>query len=357
MTPDREIQIAAETNKPAQPDEVGSGQSRRWLGRLLPLVISAFFLWLVFRRVEWTSLQQAFNEISYPLLPGVILVYLAGFVPRAQKWRLILHKLKAVPLGACLGYSFVGCAGNAVLPARLGELVRAYICSRREEVAATSVLSTIVLERVLEVLSLMLLFGFTVWATGQGALKFWALIGLAVICGIVILIFIMQQRGDWLLKLAGLIPWKGPRKSIANLAELFLEGLAVVRDPKKLLMILILGLSVYCIEGGAYWLLAKAMSLQVSYLQSLFVLCFIFVGMLIPATVGNIGPLQYFCVLGFGFFGVSEEPALIYSVFLNAILYIPALIGFVYLTRYGFTLGGLRKQAPLAAGLKQEDKT
>jgi uncharacterized protein (TIRG00374 family) len=321
------------------------------------LAISLFFLWLVFRRVEWARLQQALSEISYPILPLVILVYLAGFLPRAQKWRLILHKLKAVPLGACLGYSFVGCAGNAVLPARLGEVVRAYICGRREEVAATSVLSTIVLERVLEVLSLMLLFGFTVWATGQGALSSWALMGLAAVCAVVVLIFLMQKRGAWLLKLTGLIPWLGLRERATGLAQRFLEGLAVVRDPARLLLVLVLGLLVYCIEGGSYWLLAKAMGLQVSYLQSLFVLCFIFVGMLIPATVGNIGPLQYFCVLGFGFFGVKEEPALIYSVFLNAILYVPALIGFMYLARYGFTLGGLRKQAPLAAGLKQEEKS
>jgi uncharacterized protein (TIRG00374 family) len=354
LPPKTETHIEADNVKQAGPQKDQSGQLRRWLGRLLPLLISAFFLWLVFRRVEWSRLQQAFSEISYPLLPAVILVYLAGFIPRAQKWRLILHKLKPVSLGACLGYSFVGCAGNAVLPARLGEVVRAYICGRREEVAATSVLSTIVLERVLEVVSLMLLFGFTVWATGQGALKSWALVGLAVICAVVTLIFIMQRRGDWLLKLVGLIPWEGPRHSVANLAKLFLEGLAVVRDPKGLLLVLALGLLVYCIEGGAYWLLAKAMGLEVSYLQSLFVLCFIFVGMLIPATVGNIGPLQYFCVLGFGFFGVHEEPALIYSVFLNAILYIPALVGFMYLARYGFTLGGLRDQASQATQMEQE---
>ena len=351
MPPNTGTHIDAESAQPSQSEEARPRPLRRWLGRLLPLLVSAFFLWLVFRRVEWARLQQAFSDISYPLLPAVILVYLAGFLPRAQKWRLILHKLKPVPLGACLGYSFVGCAGNAVLPARLGEVVRAYICGRREEVAATSVLSTIVLERVLEVLSLMLLFGFTVWATGQGALKSWALAGLAVTCGVVAVIFIMQQRGDWLLKLAGFIPWQGPRESVTVLAQRFLEGLAVVRDPKRLLLVLALGLLVYCIEGGGYWLLAQAMGLKVSYLQSLFVLCFIFVGMLIPATVGNIGPLQYFCVLGFGFFGVHEEPALIYSVFLNAILYVPALIGFMYLARYGFTLGGLRKQASLARGM------
>jgi uncharacterized protein (TIRG00374 family) len=300
----------------AQQAKANSSQAwRRWLGRLLPLAISIFFLWLVIRRVELKRLQEALSQISYPLLPAVLLVYLLGFIPRAQKWRLILHKLKAVPLSACLGYSFVGCAGNAVLPARLGELVRAYICGRREEMAATSVLSTIVLERVLEVLSLMLLFGFTVWATGQGSLRSWALLGLAVICGVVALIFIMQKKGDWLLKLVGLIPWPGLRERVSGLAQRFLEGLAVVRDPARLVMVLVLGLVVYCIEGGSYWLLAKAMGQDVSYLQSLFVLCFIFVGMLIPATVGNIGPLQYFCVLGFGFFEVNEAPALIYSVF------------------------------------------
>lgn len=353
--PDQHIGQPASGQAAASPSQA----LRRWLGRLLPLAISIFFLWLVIRRVELARLQEALRQISYPLLPAVLLVYLLGFIPRAQKWRLILHKLKPVSLGACLGYSFVGCAGNAVLPARLGEVVRAYICGRREEMAATSVLSTIVLERVLEVLSLMLLFGFTVWATGQGALRSWALAGLGVICAVVVFIFLVQRKGVWLLKLTGLIPWAGVRERVSGLAQRFLEGLAVVRDPARLFTVLVLGLVVYCIEGGSYWLLAHAMGLDVSYLQSLFVLCFIFVGMLIPATVGNIGPLQYFCVLGFGFFGVNEAPALIYGVFLNAILYVPALIGFIYLARYGFTLGGLRNQAPLAAGIGrkgQEDK-
>ncbi len=339
---------------PSPPASSPPSPVARWLGRLVPLAITALFLWLVAREVEWAQLKAALAEVSYPLLPLVIVVYLAGFIPRAQKWRLILAALGSVPLGSCLGYSFVGCAGNAVLPARLGEVVRAFVCGRREGLAATSVLSTIVLERVLEVLSLMLLFGFTVWATGQGDLRSWALAGLAAILVLTGFIFLLQRHGEWLLKLVGVLPWPGVRQRVTGLARLFLEGLAVVREPGRLLAVLALGLVVYLVEGTSYWLLARAMSLEVSYLQVLFVLCFIFVGMLIPAAVGNIGPLQYFCVLGFGFFGVAGSTALVYSVFLNVILYVPALAGLVFLTHYGFNWRELGAQAR-AAGLEKED--
>ncbi|KMY68299.1 hypothetical protein AAU61_00915 [Desulfocarbo indianensis] len=331
-----------------------NGSLKKWLGRLLPMAFSALFLYLVFRRVEWGRLLETLRTLSYPLLAPVVAVYLLGFIPRAKKWQLILEHLKPVSLASCLGYSFVGCAGNAVLPARLGELVRAFLCGRREGAAATAVLSTIVLERVLEVLSLMLLFSLTVWLTGRGELQTWALLGLGACLGLIALLFVMQRRGGWLVGLAGLVPAKGLRERLIDLAQRFLEGLAVVRAPGRLFLVLALGLAVYLIEGSSYWLLAMALGLKVSYVQSLFVLCFIFVGMLVPAAVGNIGPLQYFCVLGFSFFGVEDSAALVYSVFLNAMLYVPALIGLICLARYGLSLESLRKQAPQAA-LKREE--
>jgi uncharacterized protein (TIRG00374 family) len=243
-----------------------------------------------------------------------------------------------------LGYTFVGCAGNALLPARLGELVRAYICGRREEVPATAVLSTILLERVLEVLSLLILLCAVVGVTGRGELYQLALGGLAVCLGLMGGLFFLQRQPGWLMKLAGLLPWPGLRAKAQGWLSTFVQGLAVVKSPARLLAILALGWAVYLIEGGAYWLLARAFGLAVSYPQTLFVLCFIFVGMTIPSTVGNIGPLQYFCVLGLGYFGVDSSTALIYSVFINAMMYLPALVGLIFLHSYGASLGSLRGQ-------------
>ena len=151
--------------------------------RLILLAVTALFLYLVLRKVEPERLWSALRGLYWPLLPAVVAVYLAGFIPRAQKWRIILGRIKPVSLMGSLGYTFVGCAGNALLPARLGELVRAYICGRREDIPATAVLSTILLERVLEVLSLLILLCAVVGYTGRGELYQLALIGLAVCLG------------------------------------------------------------------------------------------------------------------------------------------------------------------------------
>ena len=312
--------------------------------RLILLAVTAFFLYLVLRKVEPASLWQALSQLYWPLLAPMVVVYLAGFIPRAQKWRIILGRLKPVSLISALGYTFVGCAGNALLPARLGELVRAYICGRREEIPATAVLSTILLERVLEVLSLLLLLCVVVYHTGKGELYQLALVGLALCLGLMGGLFLLRRHPSWLLKLAALLPWPGIKAKAEGWLSTFVEGLAVVKSPARLLAIIALGWVVYLIEGGAYWLLAQAMGLGVTYPQTLFVLCFIFVGMTIPSTVGNIGPLQYFCMLGLGYFGVDSSSALIYSIFINAMMYLPAPVGLIFLHSYGASLGGLRGQ-------------
>ncbi|BEQ14365.1 lysylphosphatidylglycerol synthase transmembrane domain-containing protein [Desulfoferula mesophila] len=312
--------------------------------RLILLIITALFLYLVLRKVEPAKLWQALTQVYWPLLLPVVLVYLAGFIPRAQKWRIILGRIKPVGLGDCLGYILVGCAANSLLPARLGELVRAFICGRREQVPATSVLSTIVLERVLEVLSLLVLLCVAVWLTGRGELYRLALVGLALCLGLMAGLFWLQRRPGWVLKLTALLPWEGLRERAQGWLTTFVQGLAVVKSPSRLAAIIALGWAVYLIEGAAYWLLAYAFDLQVTYPQVLFVLCFIFVGMTIPSTVGNIGPLQYFCVLGLGYFGVDSSQALIYSVFINALMYLTVPLGLVYLHAYGATLGGLRSR-------------
>ncbi len=318
--------------------------------RLILLAITALFLYLVLRKVEPAKLWQALTQVYWPLLAPVVLVYLAGFLPRAQKWRIILGRLKPVGLGRCLGYIMIGCAANSLLPARLGEVVRAYICGRREEVPATAVLSTIVLERVLEVLSLLILLCAVVGATGRGEVYQLALVGLAVCLGLLLGLFLLQRRPGWLLRLAELLPWPGLRARAQGWLKTFVEGLAVVQSPARLAAIIALGWAVYLIEGASYWLLAQAFGLQVTYLQVLFVLCFIFVGMTIPSTVGNIGPLQYFCVLGLGYFGVDSSHALIYSVFINAMMYLTVPLGLVYMHAYGATLGGLRGQISAGPG-------
>jgi uncharacterized protein (TIRG00374 family) len=235
-----------------------------------------------------------------------------------------------------------------VLPARLGELVRAYILSRREQVAASSVLSTIVLERVLEMISLALFFSAAVWAVGLAGIQKWALLGLFGCLLLFFLIFLLQRRHQWLVGLAARIPWPNLRERGSDMVEKFLDGLAVVRAPGRLLAVVGLGVAVYLVEGASYWTVARAFGLEISYAQSLFVLCFIFIGMTIPATVGNIGALQFFCGLGLSFFGVGASQAFVYSVAINALLYVPALLGLIILPRYGSSLRRLK--AELQAG-------
>jgi hypothetical protein len=124
--------------------------------------------------------------------------------------------------------------------------------------------------------------------------------------------------------------------------EKFVIGIRILKNPLRLIWVILLGVGVYVIEGLAYWGIAQAFHIDVSVIQVLFLVSFIFIGVTIPSTVGNIGPLQYFCILGLSFFQIDKGTALVYSVFLNLMMYVPAVIGIAYLYKFGISFKELK---------------
>src|SRR5512133_2168183 len=122
---------------------------------LVILVLSVYFsIW----KVDFSELGKSFSTANYLIPLALIPVVLASFVVRALRWKVIIrHIYPEVGLGALTSGVVVGYFMNNVIP-RSGELARPYITSQREKSTTfTGLLGTIVVERFIDVIFLLLL--------------------------------------------------------------------------------------------------------------------------------------------------------------------------------------------------------
>ena len=126
-----------------------SGFLRRWQF-WLGIAISALFLWLALRGLRLADVWQAIQGAQYLwLIPGLA-AYWIGVWVRSWRWTYLLRPLKSISTRKAFPIVVIGYMGNNVLPARAGELLRAYVLRRSEKVPISGSLATIVLERAFD---------------------------------------------------------------------------------------------------------------------------------------------------------------------------------------------------------------
>ena len=164
-----------------------------WLG----IAISLLFLYLALRGLGLKDLGQALEGANYWwLLPGIA-IYFVGVWARAWRWHYLLRPIKRIPTARMFPIVTIGYAGNNIFPARAGEVLRAIVLKRQEQVPISASLATIIVERVFDGV-VMLAFVFlnlpelarlTVNSGFVGDIRTLALVGSGVFIG-VLLIFL-----------------------------------------------------------------------------------------------------------------------------------------------------------------------
>ena len=128
---------------------------------LIGITISIIFLWLAFQKVDFTRMAQAFKEANYwYIVPAVIGLFFAHWL-RAFRWRYFIDPIKRVKLGSLFSALLIGYMANCLVPAHLGEFLRAYVIGKRANMSGSSAFATIALERIIDVFTLLLITAAT----------------------------------------------------------------------------------------------------------------------------------------------------------------------------------------------------
>jgi uncharacterized protein (TIRG00374 family) len=253
----------------------------------------------------------------------------------------------------------IGFAASALLPARPGEVLRPFLLARREGFSATSAFATILLERLLDLVTVLLLFGLFVLmaepatSTADPALYRTVQVGglfagLTSLAGLVFVFFMAghpERLGELARRAERFLPARVAH-AIAHLVERFAGGFALMRRPGALVEALLLSLPVWLSIASGIWFVSRAFHITMSFVGAFLLVALLTVGVAVP-TPGAVGGFHYAFRIGVTtFFGAPNERAVGAAIVLHAISFLPVtLLGLVFMVQDGLDLGRLRHMA------------
>jgi glycosyltransferase 2 family protein len=294
---------------------------------LVSLVALAAVVWWATKQ-ESPHIPTGGDALAW-VLAGVGLYVVATLV-RAERWHQILgHTGVTTKRADCYALTTIGYMGNNVLPARAGEVLRVVLLSPRCDASKRTIISSIVAERVLDVIALLTIFIVTVYAvlstaevlpTDRPLLV--TAIGILLLLAGAVAIWILRKHHffervrDWLRPLAD-----SPRALLSRWGLALLAGTFLL----------------WTIEASVYWTVARAVDMDISIGGSLYLVALTNFVAALPAAPGSIGTFDAAVAWGTHRLGAAGSVAVSYVILIRFVLYVPiTVVGLVVLvTRYG----------------------
>jgi glycosyltransferase 2 family protein len=337
---------------------------------LLTLALLALFLRGADPAAVWAETRAA----DPWLLLGGLLATAMTYVLRAWRWQSLLAPIGPTRFSVALKTTIIGFAASAVLPARAGEVLRPYLLARRESMSATAAFATIILERVLDLATVLLLFAAFVFTVQPGVIaagsaasghwaevKFWGGVSAgAALAGLAVLFALAghpERLGRAALGIERVLPERLARK-VAEFVETFAQGLAVMRRPGWLAAALAQSLPLWLSIAAGIWLTSQAFSITFPFPASFLVTALLVIGVAVPTpgAVGGFHAAYLFAVTVF--FGASNDRAVGAAVVLHAISFLPVtLAGIALMAGEGLTLSGVRQMTAEAREAETPSET
>ncbi len=324
---------------------MASAKSQRLILALVSIALSAVFAGLAVFRLDMHQVADALRHAHpLPWVPFAIACYLAGQLVRGQRCRLLVQREATLGLTTASNIVVIGYASNNVLPARLGELVRAGLLVERTGIPFSQALTVTFTERLCDGIAiLLLLVAGTFTQPTEGWISHLARVGGVVFgCASLVVIVAVLTPGT-LLSLASSLGGRFGSKlqdRAIRLAMSVTNGTACFRRPVDALRIAILSIFVWLLEAGMFVFVLPAFDLRPNVATGIIAMSVTNLGILVPSAPGFIGSFHYFCSRALLAQAVAEPTALSYAIVVHLAFYVPVTLwGLGIFLRYGTELG------------------
>jgi uncharacterized protein (TIRG00374 family) len=298
---------------------------------LIIIVLSSYY---AFSNVSLDDLGVALSSVKYLyLIPAVFMVAMT-FLFRALRWRCLVSSVKDVKTIRLISPMMVGFMGN-ILPARAGELIRAYLLGKKENVSFSASFATIFVERLMDMLFFLILLMCVLFFSGDtlsggdsgsnqrlmGYMIKFGWISFVGSLGIFLFAVLLQYRNDWAMKIVRFcirpLPVKWGEK-IIGMVRSFTDGLKILKDVREFLTALFLSVGVWGSMISVYYPIHRAFGLEskLPVIMSILIVC-LTIGIFISLfpTPGFLGAFQAACVVALhDVFGIQKAVAASYGI-------------------------------------------
>ncbi len=242
--------------------------------------------------IKWGEFVSSWTKINpFWIIPGLI-IFTLGLLLKTKRWLLLLDE-KKLSFNTIFSVLCIGYLVNNLLPARLGEVARIYLVGRREKVGVSKTTGTIVIEKLLDTFSLVLIF-IVLFFLGPLA----KLTSIPLVLGTSI-----SKR------------WK-------ERLQFFLGSFRILRNKNVLLLLLIISLVVWLLEGLWNYSLLHSFNINVPISTALFLAIVVNFGLFIPSPPGYLGVFHFLTTFALLQWGIDKSQALSYSVYQYTIEYL-----------------------------------
>ena len=319
----------------------------RWHA-LFIAALTALLLWLFLRNVAFDDLGRALGRAHVSYIAAAVLVTLQTYLIRARRWQSLLAPIGPTRFRTAFRTTVIGFAVSFLIP-RAGEVVRPYLLARREGLPASATFATIIIERLLDLVTVLLLFAASLplVRVDVGAdVRASGLVAAVSAAAALAVLFISAGHPE---RLGGWATWFGrwlPGRLGGLLAEFvrtFAEGLAVMRRPGRLAVAMAWSVPLWLSLALGIWLTSLAFDLTFSYPATFLVMMFLVVGVAVP-TPGSVGAFHLAYLFAVTrFFGLDRDTVAAAGLVLHAVSFLPVtFVGLVFMWQDGLSLGRLR---------------
>lgn len=327
---------------------------RTVLVSLLAIALFAWFLSHANLAGVWTQVKRARIDLLVAGFFAVILTY----VIRAWRWQYLLHPIGPTRFRTAFRTTVIGFAALGVLPARAGDVLRPYLLARQEGLLVSATLATIVMERVLDLITVLALLALYVWGIADpAALPPTLLRGIEVSSALAGAIAIALMGVMWVLAthperigglvfaMAGVLP-HAVADQLAGLARAFSSGFAAAREPRALAAAVAWSFPLWLAIAAEAWLVTIAFDIAMPFTGTFLLQALLVIGVAVP-TPGAVGSYHEAYRIGVTtFFGAADDTAVAAAIVTHAISYFPVVLtGIVFMAQDGLSFGRIKALA------------
>jgi uncharacterized protein (TIRG00374 family) len=284
------------------------------------LAISAIFLWLAIRDTDADAVRAALTDADIELVLLASLTFMVGYLVQAARWR----KIAATPhVGLRRFYEMVlgGLACNNVLPIRIGEVLRAGWLSREAPMPGGRALGSVALDRVCDVIALVLFLAVGLQAVPTPEWLRRLVIGAGILLVVIAagLVFArMYTRSK-----------ERDRRERGRVRRIVRDTIDFLGEPigrHRAAVWLAMSVAAWSIGAVAVYLVARSVGVSLEPLEAVFVASALALGVAIPSSPGYIGTYQWIGVAALGLLDVPPSQALAFAILMHASWFVPSTL-------------------------------
>jgi uncharacterized protein (TIRG00374 family) len=290
-----------------------------------------------------------------------MLAYLLGHLVRGQRLRVLVRSDTILPLATASNVVVVGYASNNVLPARLGEFVRAGMLAERTGVRLTQSLTVTFIERLLDGVAILLLLLAGVlaldvrtdwmWELARGALL---VFGIAL-TGVMVAVFLPGLLLSTTARLSAPLGPKARDRLVAFATSITAAG-SCLRRPRDAALVALYSLVVWLLEATMFACVLPVFALKLQLAPALVAMSVTNLGILAPSSPGFVGTFHFFCSQALSSQGVPATTAMAYAILVHLTFFVPVTLwGAGAILWYGVQVGATAAMARAARSSPRGD--